>query len=38
VNAENERLAVLYRRHDGNYGLIEPVVGGEYTTTRSGRG
>jgi ribosome hibernation promoting factor len=31
VNAENERLAVLYRRGDGHYGLIEPVVGGEYT-------
>ena len=30
VNAENERVAVLYRRNDGNYGLIEPVVGGEY--------
>lgn len=31
VNAENERLAVLYRRKDGHYGLIEPVVGGQYT-------
>jgi putative sigma-54 modulation protein len=31
VNAENERLGVLYRRQDGRYGLIEPVVGGEYT-------
>lgn len=31
VNAENERLAVIYRRRDGDYGLIEPVVGGEYT-------
>src|SRR5919202_1821059 len=31
VNAENERLAVLYRRDDGNYGLIEPIVGGVYT-------
>jgi putative sigma-54 modulation protein len=30
VNAENERVAVLYRRRDGDYGLIEPVVGGEY--------
>ncbi len=31
VNAESERLAVLYRRRDGNFGLIEPVLGGEYT-------
>jgi len=31
VNAESERVAVLYRRKDGRYGLIEPVVGGEYT-------
>ena len=30
VNAENERIAVLYRREDGAYGLIEPVVGGAY--------
>ncbi len=32
VNAENERLGVLYRRNDGDYGLIEPTVGGLYTT------
>jgi putative sigma-54 modulation protein len=43
VNAENERVAVLYRRRDGNFGLIEPVVGGEYvprakTGSRNGRG
>lgn len=31
VNAESERLAVLYRRKDGDYGLIEPMVGGGYT-------
>lgn len=31
VNAESERLAVIYRRKDGDYGLIEPVVGGGYT-------
>ena len=31
VNAENERVAVLYRRRDGDYGLIEPVLGGGYT-------
>ncbi len=30
VNAENERVAVLYRRRDGRYGLIEPVIGGAY--------
>ena len=27
VNAESERVAVLYRRNDGRYGLIEPEVG-----------
>jgi putative sigma-54 modulation protein len=31
VNAENERVAILYRRKAGDYGLIEPVVGGGYT-------
>ena len=31
VNAENERLGVLYRRQDGRFGLIEPVVAGGYT-------
>ncbi|HEX5826557.1 MAG TPA: ribosome-associated translation inhibitor RaiA [Candidatus Limnocylindrales bacterium] len=37
VNAENERVAVLYRRKDGDYGLIEPMVGGEYAPrSRSG--
>jgi len=36
VNAENERISVLYRRKDGHYGLIEPVVGGEYTKDRKG--
>jgi putative sigma-54 modulation protein len=35
VNAENERVNVLYRREDGDYGLIEPVVGGGYTPDRS---
>jgi putative sigma-54 modulation protein len=30
VNAENERLAVLYRRDDGDFGMIEPVIGGAY--------
>ena len=37
VNGETERIAVLYRRDDGDYGLIEPVVGGEYTTGKSRR-
>jgi hypothetical protein len=32
VNAENERVALLYRRNDGDFGLIEPVLGGGYTT------
>ena len=31
VNAEDEKVAILYRRRDGDYGLIEPVVGGGYT-------
>ena len=31
VNAENERVAILYKRGEGGYGLIEPVVGGGYT-------
>ena len=32
VNAESERTAVLYRRRDGDYGLIEPSVGGRYSS------
>ena len=35
VDAETERIAILYDRDDGDYGLIEPVVGGEYTKGRS---
>ena len=35
VNAESERVSILYRRSDGDYGLIEPVVGGEYTKGRA---
>jgi putative sigma-54 modulation protein len=31
VNAENERVAILYRRREGGYGLIEPVIAGGYT-------
>jgi len=35
VNAETEHIAILYARHDGDYGLIEPIVGGEYTRGRT---
>jgi putative sigma-54 modulation protein len=35
VNAETEHVCILYRRDDGDYGLIEPVVGGEYTKGRA---
>ena len=28
VNAESEKLCVLYKRPSGDYGLIEPVIGG----------
>ncbi len=31
VNAVNERIAILYRRRDGDYGVIEPAIGGDYT-------
>ena len=31
VNAETERLCVLYKRTSGDFGLIEPVIGGTYT-------
>jgi putative sigma-54 modulation protein len=34
VDAATERVAILYRREDGNLGLIEPIVGGDYTTGR----
>ena len=34
VNAENERLNVLYVRRDGDFGIIEPLVAGEYTKGR----
>lgn len=37
VNAENEHVNVLYRRDDGRYGLIEPVLGGGYTAGRGER-
>ena len=34
VNADGERVNVLYRRNDGDYGLIEPVIAGGYTSGR----
>jgi putative sigma-54 modulation protein len=37
VNAESEKVCVLYRRRSGDFGLIEPVIGGEYTPRRNGR-
>ena len=38
VNAESERVAVLYARDDGDYGLIEPVLGGGYTKGKNHSG
>ena len=38
VDAESERVHFLSRRNDGDYGLIEPIVGGEYTKGRSRAG
>ncbi len=37
VNAETERVGVLYRRADGDYGLIEPMLAGEYTPGKGAR-
>jgi putative sigma-54 modulation protein len=37
VNAETERVCVLYRRADGDYGLIEPMLAGEYTPGKGAR-
>lgn len=37
VNAETERLNVLYRRTDGDFGIIEPIVGGDYMPVREDR-
>jgi putative sigma-54 modulation protein len=34
VSAETEQVAILYKRDDGNYGIIEPVIGGNYTKGR----
>jgi len=36
VNAETEKLCVLYKRKTGDYGLIEPMIGGQYTLGRTG--
>ncbi len=38
VNAESERLNVLYRRRDGDYGIIEPIIAGDYTPGKNGHG
>jgi putative sigma-54 modulation protein len=38
ANAETERIGILYRRADGHFGLIEPVIGGEYTTGQARSG
>ncbi|HEY6014347.1 MAG TPA: ribosome-associated translation inhibitor RaiA [Candidatus Limnocylindrales bacterium] len=37
VSAETEQVAILYKRDDGDYGLIEPVIGGNYTKGKSHR-
>jgi putative sigma-54 modulation protein len=36
VNAETERVCLLYKRNGGDYGLIEPVIPGQYTPGRNG--
>jgi putative sigma-54 modulation protein len=38
VDAETERVQILYKRKDGDYGMIEAVVGGEYTKGRGRSG
>ena len=35
VDAHTERVNVLYQRKDGDLGVIDPVIGGEYTTGRA---
>jgi putative sigma-54 modulation protein len=35
VDASTERVHILYKRNDGDLGLIEPVVAGEYTLGRA---
>ncbi len=34
VSAETEQVAILYQRDDGDFGVIEPVIGGNYTKGR----
>ena len=34
VDAETERIPIVYRRSDGDYGVIEPMVGGGYSAAR----
>jgi putative sigma-54 modulation protein len=36
VNAESEKVCILYKRGAGDYGLIEPMIGGAYTPGRNG--
>jgi len=36
VDAATERLCVLYKRDSGDYGLIEPIIAGQYTPGRNG--
>ena len=36
VNAESEKVCILYKRCAGDYGLIEPMIGGAYTPGRNG--
>ena len=37
VNAESEKVSVLYRRSNGDFGLIEPVIAGEYMPRHNGQ-
>jgi putative sigma-54 modulation protein len=37
VSAETEQVAIVYQRDDGDYGVIEPVIGGGYTKGRGRR-
>ena len=37
VSAETEQVAIVYERDDGDYGVIEPVIGGNYTKGRGRR-
>ena len=37
VSAETEGVAILYKRDDGDFGVIEPVIGGNYTKGRGRR-